>query len=256
VIISGMAEAPEHPIFARFYERMIAGSERAGLAEMRRSLLARASGRTLEIGAGTGLDLAHYGDADSELVLTEPDPHMAARLRQRLQSESFAPGRIKVVEATAEDLPFDDGSFDTVVSALVLCTVEDPGRPCRDGRVLVEGRAAFLSTSAPNRRAWQDRRSGLVVQDRHPTACRLLADAGLWIEQLDRGRFPVAAGIGPIAGYAAAAAGAGDEPAFVLTPPGPRLRPLPRHDGLRSARQPSRRPPGHERPIARRAARY
>ena len=89
----------EHPIFARFYDRMIAGSERAGLAEMRRSLLARASGRTLEIGAGTGLDLAHYTEAVTELVLAEPDPHMAARLRERVESESFAPGRITVIEA-------------------------------------------------------------------------------------------------------------------------------------------------------------
>ena len=80
-----MAEAPEHPIFARFYDRMIAGSERAGLAEMRRSLLARASGRTLEIGAGTGLDLPHYTEAVSELVLAEPDPHMAAKLRERVE---------------------------------------------------------------------------------------------------------------------------------------------------------------------------
>ena len=200
VIISGMAEAPEHPIFARFYERMIAGSERAGLAEMRGSLLARASGRTLEIGAGTGLDLAHYGDAVSELVLTEPDPHMAARLRQRIQSESFAPGRIKVIEATAEDLPFDDGSFETVVSALVLCTVEDPGRAVAEARrVLVEGgELLFLEhVRAESRRLawWQDRLErpwGAFTGGCHPNrpTADALADAGLWIEQLDRGRFP------------------------------------------------------------------
>src|SRR5688572_14452092 len=78
---SGMAEsrepgAPEHPLFARIYERLLAGSEEAGLADMRRSLLSRASGRTLEIGAGTGLDLPHYTDAVTDLVLAEPDPHM------------------------------------------------------------------------------------------------------------------------------------------------------------------------------------
>ena len=201
-----MAEAPEHPIFARFYERMIAGSERAGLAEMRGSLLARASGRTLEIGAGTGLDLAHYGDAVSELVLTEPDPHMAEKLREKLaatpgrEAEDSPLPRIKVIEATAEDLPFDDGSFETVVSALVLCTVEDPGRAVAEARrVLVEGgELLFLEhVRAESRRLawWQDRLErpwGAFTGGCHPNrpTADALADAGLWIEQLDRTRFP------------------------------------------------------------------
>ena len=195
-----MAEAPEHPIFARFYDRMIAGSERAGLAQMRRSLLARASGRTLEIGAGTGLDLPHYTEAVSELVLAEPDPHMAAKLHERVGSGSFAPGRITVIEAPAEDLPFDDGSFDTVVAALVLCTVEDPrGALAEIRRVLVEGgELLFLEhVRAESRRLawWQDRLErpwGAFAGGCHPNRPTVdtLADAGLWIEQLDRERFP------------------------------------------------------------------
>ena len=195
-----MAEAPEHPIFARFYDRMIAGSERAGLAQMRRSLLARASGRTLEIGAGTGLDLPHYTEAVSELVLAEPDPHMAAKLHERVGSGSFAPGRITVIEAPAEDLPFDDGSFDTVVAALVLCTVEDPrGALAEIRRVLVEGgELLFLEhVRAQSRRLawWQDRLErpwGAFAGGCHPNrpTADTLADAGLWIEQLDCQRFP------------------------------------------------------------------
>ena len=53
----------DHPIFARVYDRLMTGTERAGLAEMRGDLLASASGRTLELGAGTGLNLEHYTDA-------------------------------------------------------------------------------------------------------------------------------------------------------------------------------------------------
>ncbi len=249
-----MAEGPEHPIFARFYERMIAGSERAGLAEMRRSLLARASGRTLEIGAGTGLDLAHYGDAVSELVLTEPDPHMAARLRQRLQSESFAPGRIKVIEAPAEDLPFDDGSFDTVVSALVLCTVEDPGRAVAEARrVLVEGgELLFLEhVRAESRRLawWQDRLErpwGAFTGGCHPN--RPTGRRARGRRPLDRAArptpLPQVAAVDPAPDQRGCpqAAGCGRRGRLSLSPSRPRPRPGPRPRPAATARWPRGRP--------------
>jgi ubiquinone/menaquinone biosynthesis C-methylase UbiE len=116
-----------HPIFAAVYDRLLAGTERAGLGDMRRDLLAQASGRTLELGAGTGANAEHYPPGVGEAVLTEPDPHMARRLRLKLAAES--PGFVyEVVETGAERLPFDDDSFDTVISTLVLCTVDDPAR--------------------------------------------------------------------------------------------------------------------------------
>ena len=98
-----------------------------------------------------------------------------------------------MIEATAEDLPFDDGSFETVVSALVLCTVEDPGRAVAEG-----GELLFLEhVRAESRRLawWQDRLErpwGAFTGGCHPNrpTADALADAGLWIEQLDRGRFP------------------------------------------------------------------
>jgi ubiquinone/menaquinone biosynthesis C-methylase UbiE len=129
-----------HPIFARIYDRLLAGTERAGLAEIRRDLIASATGRTIELGAGTGHNLEHYTDAVTELILAEPDPHMATRLRSRLAEERTSAVRPSVIEAPAEDLPFDDGSFDTVVATLVFCTVEDPERAIAEARrVLVEG---------------------------------------------------------------------------------------------------------------------
>jgi ubiquinone/menaquinone biosynthesis C-methylase UbiE len=197
-----MAESHGHPVFARYYERLMAGSERAGLAAMRGSLLTRASGRTLEIGAGTGLNLRHYTDAVTELVLAEPDPHMAARLRDRVAAEAFAPERITVVEAPAEDLPFDDASFDTVVSTLVLCTVDSQRDALTETRrVLVEGGALlFLEhVRGQTRRLgwWQDRLErpwGWVAGGCHPNRATAdsLAQAGLWIEQLDSERLPKA----------------------------------------------------------------
>ncbi|MDP9189657.1 MAG: class I SAM-dependent methyltransferase [Actinomycetota bacterium] len=199
-----MSEAPpEHPLFARFYERMIAGTEKAGLSEMRRSLLSRASGRTLEVGAGTGLNLPFYTDAVSELVLAEPDPHMAKRLRLRL-SEQGPPADIavRVIEAGAEDLPFDDESLDTVVSTLVLCTVESPEQSLAEARrVLVEGGALLylehVRSEGRARAWWQDRLDrpwGVIAGGCHPNrpTPETLADAGFWVEQMDRTEMPKA----------------------------------------------------------------
>jgi ubiquinone/menaquinone biosynthesis C-methylase UbiE len=179
---------------------MMAGTERAGLGEMRRELLASASGRVLELGAGTGHNLEHYTDAVNELILTEPDPHMARRLQERLARDPGAAGSSSVVIASAEDLPFDDGSFDAVVATLVLCTVDDPTRALAEvRRVLVEG-GAFLylehvRSTRPGLGRWQDRLErpwGFLAAGCHPNrpTDQALADAGFWIDSLERGKLP------------------------------------------------------------------
>jgi hypothetical protein len=61
-------------------------------------------------------------------LLASPDPHMASRLRRHLAAEPPEPAEVSVVDAPAEELPFEDDSFDTVVTTLVLCSVEDPVR--------------------------------------------------------------------------------------------------------------------------------
>jgi ubiquinone/menaquinone biosynthesis C-methylase UbiE len=191
-----------HPIFARFYDRLMAGTERAGLGEMRRELLAQASGRVLELGAGTGHNLEHYTDAVTELVLTEPDPYMASRLRDRLAAGSIQVANASVVEAPAEDLPFDDGSFDTVVATLVLCTVNDPLKAIAEARrVLVEGgRLLFLEHVRSDRTRlarWQDRLErpwGWFGAGCHPNRAtdQLLPEAGFWIDSMEREKLPKA----------------------------------------------------------------
>ena len=145
------------PLFARFYERLMKGSEDAGLRDERQALLARAKGRTLEIGAGTGINLELYPESVSELVLTEPDAHMRRRLQRKI-----APLDAEVVDAGAEHLPFADASFDTVVATLVLCTIPDPHAALSEiSRVLRPGgRLLFLEhvrSSDPSRARWQDR---------------------------------------------------------------------------------------------------
>jgi len=145
-------------IFAALYDVSFRRGERAGMADRRRRLLATAQGRVLEIGAGTGLNLPYYTDTASELVLTEPEAPMARRLAKR------ASGR-EIVSARAEALPFPDASFDTVVSTLVLCTVEDPGRALAEARRVLRpgGRLLFIEhVRAEGALArWQDRLEGL-----------------------------------------------------------------------------------------------
>ena len=115
---------PEHRIFAAAYNAIFAGLEKAGLADKRRELLSQASGATLELGAGTGHNLEHYPEAVTRLVLTEPDPHMAKRLRAQVGESGR--GGVEVVEAGAESLPFGDDEFDTAIATLVFCTIPDP----------------------------------------------------------------------------------------------------------------------------------
>ena len=107
-------------LFAALYDRASKGSEAAGLREERRRLLAAAEGATIEIGAGTGLNLEHYPEAVTRLVLAEPDRHMASRLRRRAAELGRA---AEVIDAPAERLPFADATFDTAVVTLVLCSV-------------------------------------------------------------------------------------------------------------------------------------
>jgi ubiquinone/menaquinone biosynthesis C-methylase UbiE len=130
-------------LFARVYDRALASSEAAGLADRRRALLAQARGRVLELGAGTGLNLAHYPAGIDQLVLTEPEEPMLARLRERAAAHDPPP---TVVGAPAERLPFASGSVDTVVTTLTLCTVDDLGAALREvHRVLAPGgRLLFL----------------------------------------------------------------------------------------------------------------
>lgn len=91
------------------------------LARLRPRVVGAASGRVLEIGVGTGMNLSHYADIESWCGV-EPDPHMARRARARLEKVDF-PATLERVGAEA--LPFEDGSFDTVVATWVFCTIPD-----------------------------------------------------------------------------------------------------------------------------------
>lgn len=111
----------DHRVFAACWDLLSRGSDAAGFADRRHKLLASASGRVLEVGAGTGSNLPHYDRASSVLAL-EPDVHMRKRLLGRLGRATVP---VEVVEATIDEAVLAPESFDTAVCTLVLCSVPD-----------------------------------------------------------------------------------------------------------------------------------
>ena len=186
-------------IFAAGYDTFQANMERNFLGDIRRELLSEASGRVVEIGSGTGANLQHYPRTIEELVCTEPEEPMARRLRRKAETSGLP---VQVVETGAEDLPFEDGSFDTAVTTLVLCTVDDPERAVSElARVLKPGgRLIFLEhvrSPDPGLAKWQDRLHPLWVRFGHGCHCNrptleTIEASPLQVEFHRRGRIPKA----------------------------------------------------------------
>jgi ubiquinone/menaquinone biosynthesis C-methylase UbiE len=185
--------------FSAFYDRGLRATEEAGLREMRREMLSRAQGRTIDLGAGTGANLGLYPADVTGLVLVEPDPHMTKQLRRKLAESGES---ATVAEAPAERLPFEDSSFDTAVFTLVLCTVPDPAAALAEvGRVLRPGGRMLFIEHVRSQDAglarWQDRleRPWRFLGDgchcNRDTVAAIEASS-LSLEHLERGTLPKA----------------------------------------------------------------
>jgi ubiquinone/menaquinone biosynthesis C-methylase UbiE len=180
-------------IFAAGYDRVMAGPEKATLSRHRQALIPQAKGRVLEIGGGTGANLPFYSDGVETLTLTEPEGPMIRRLERRLREAR--PGA-RVLRAPAEDLPFEDSSFDVAVSTLVLCTVDDQPRAIRElHRVLRPGGRLLLiehvRSDDPRLARWQDRLHGVQLRVGHGCNCNrptldTVAATGFSVTQLER----------------------------------------------------------------------
>lgn len=179
--------------FAAIYDPTLWLGELAGMRKRRKELLGHARGRTVELGSGTGLNLAHYPADLEELILTEPEAPMRRRLSRRLRRSGLS---AQVLGAPAERLPFDDSSIDTVVSTLVLCTVDAPAAALREiARVLrPDGQLLFIEhvrAESPRLASWQDRLAG--PWQRFAEGCRcnratleLMKACDLEVERLSR----------------------------------------------------------------------
>lgn len=136
-------------LFAAMYNRFTAKTEKACFSAHRQALLASVRGDVLEIGAGTGANLSHYGDGLATLTLTEPSKPMIRRLERR--RDKLAPAA-KVLRAPAEDLPFEDDSFDVRgVHARALRRGRSAPRPQRAAPGPQAGRRAHLHGAHPLR---------------------------------------------------------------------------------------------------------
>lgn len=148
-----------------FYEervlpRLISRTMRYGrLRPYRERTIARARGRVLEIGVGSGLNLPLYGTAVSEIVGLEP---AASMMRMAQEVADRATARVTFISASAEALPLDTASIDTIVTTWTLCSIPDIEGALREARRVLrhEGQLLFVEHGlAPeaNVRSWQNR---------------------------------------------------------------------------------------------------
>ncbi len=182
-----------HKWFAAFYERMAASAEKSYLGPVRRELAGGAKGRVLEIGCGPGGNFPHYTDAATEIIATDPDPYMLQRARKRAAALDRP---IEIRQVSAEALPFEDHSFDTVVSTLNMCSIPHPDRALAEiKRVLKPGGEYRFYDHVRYRNAfgafWQDLITPVWKQlggGCHPNrdVVRIITDAGFEILELER----------------------------------------------------------------------
>jgi SAM-dependent methyltransferase len=114
-----------HPIWARVYARISPTMDAQGALDHRRELLAGLAGRVLEVGAGNGLNFAHYPLGVTEVLAVEPEPYLRGLADVAARQ---APVPTRVVDGTADALPAADASMDAAVASLVLCSVPDQAR--------------------------------------------------------------------------------------------------------------------------------
>ena len=186
-------------LFPRLCHRAL-GSEH--FARLRRRTLGEARGRLLEIGVGSGLNLAFYPPAVAAVVGVDPNPGMLELAARQVAAAADQPSSrpVELARGHAEALDFPDASFDTVVSTVTLCSVADPAAALAEvHRVLAPGgRFLFLEhglADRPRVARWQRRLTPL--QRRVGDGCHLdrdvaalLAASPLAVEALDAGFDP------------------------------------------------------------------
>jgi len=137
------------------YDAMMAVAEASGFRSWRRRLVQGAHGKVLDIGCGTGRNLPLYSD-DSRIIGCDVRVELLRAARRR------APA-MPLVLASAEALPFAEGTFDTVVSGLVFCSVPNPLRGLEEvSRVLAPHGALRMLEHVRSTRPWFARWQDLI----------------------------------------------------------------------------------------------
>lgn len=131
-----------HLFVASVYDALMVPADKLGFEQVRRMVVRKARGKVLEIGAGTGLNFRHFEKADCVLAI-EPDPHMLRHAVPRVRDCAA------LAQARAEELPFPDNSFDTVVSTLTFCTIGNPLRAAEEIRRVLKDDGCFYFAEHP-----------------------------------------------------------------------------------------------------------
>jgi SAM-dependent methyltransferase len=129
------------------------------LAPFRGRVVGAAEGRVLEIGIGSGLNFPLYGATVTSVIGLEPSPEL---LRMAHPRASMAPVPITLLDASAEAIPLDDRSVDTVVTTWTLCTIPNAPRALTEMRRVLKPGGALLFVEhgrapEPGVARWQDR---------------------------------------------------------------------------------------------------
>jgi len=166
------------------------------LVPYRQRVVSQADGRVLEIGIGSGLNLPFYTSAVSAVIGLEPSPKLLAMAKEQAISQPPR-ARRELVEASAEAIPLESGTVDTVVTTWTLCTIPDVQQALREMRRVMKpsGRLLFVEHGrSPDEavRRWQDRlnpiwrpAAGGCHLNRPIT--ELLIQAGFSIEHVETG---------------------------------------------------------------------
>jgi len=129
------APSVNHPLFARFYARVLARNEPDELRAYRQELLAGLHGRVVELGSGPGGNFPHYPSSVTEVVAVEPEAYLREQARV---AAARAPVPVTVIDGVADALPLEDAACDAAVACLVLCTVPDQARALAELRRVIK----------------------------------------------------------------------------------------------------------------------
>jgi ubiquinone/menaquinone biosynthesis C-methylase UbiE len=201
-----MGQEIENPLFARFFHRFCGRDRGQGERELRRELLAGASGRVVEVGAGNGINFEHYPGSVVELIAVEPEPYLRS---QAEKTAVDAPVPVRVVPGVAASLELAPDSVDAVVVCGVLCSVPNqrqalaefrrvlrPGGELRFYEHVRSRRPGFARWQRLIDRAWS-RAMGGCHTDRDTLAA--IADSGFQLEHCRGFGFPPGARVYPVA---------------------------------------------------------
>ncbi len=186
-----------------FYQRHIVprlvhlAMRQTALLSFRQRVIGAAEGRVLEIGIGSGLNLPLYGPQVRAVIGLEPSPELLRMARARATG---APVPVELLEASAEAVPLDSASIDTVVTTWTLCTIPDAARALAEMRRVLRPGGALLFVEhgrapEPGVARWQDRLD--PTWRRLAGGCHLnrkiddlIAGAGFRVDALTNARLP------------------------------------------------------------------